>query len=536
MLLAVFDLTPAWLLWTGGMVLGVYTLATSTLWWFRDGLASLAVPLRIPQRGASTHAELAWLVPANTFLVGCVTVVALLVLLSSGRVDLRILIAQATLVQVASLALLARGERQDVLQHAALTVGAIGAVYFGWAWLVPGSSFTLLHGLIVVAAATVAVGAFYGLGLVKLLGADSPWLSAARRLLPALVAASIAAILVSLGIEGYQFIVEGEVRIALFATVLLGSTIVVLTLAALAAAILPGRDPLALSERGRTVYVYAAEILLALLFVHIRVTFPWLFRGLFQQYWPLVVMAIAFLGVGAGELFRRRQVHVLSRPLENTGVMLPVLPVLGFWFVESQVDYSLLLLGVGMLYATLSIARRSFGFGVLAALAANGGLWYFLGHQEGWGFLRHPQVWLIPPAVCVLGAAYLNRRQLSDAQMTAIRYGSSMAIYLSSTADIFINGVAHAPWLPVVLAGFSVLGILAGILLRVRAFLLLGTGFLALALFTVIWHAAVDLEQTWIWWACLGVLGVLLLVLFAFFEKRRQDIHEMLEKLKQWEG
>ena len=81
-----------------------------------------------------------------------------------------------------------------------------------------------------------------------------------------------------------------------------------------------------------------------------------------------------------------------------------------------------------------------------------------------------------------------------------------------------------------------ILGILAGILLRVRAFLILGTGFLALAMFTVIWHAAVDLEQTWIWWACLGLLGVLLLVLFAFFEKRRDDIHEMLEKLKQWEG
>jgi hypothetical protein len=32
------------------------------------------------------------------------------------------------------------------------------------------------------------------------------------------------------------------------------------------------------------------------------------------------------------------------------------------------------------------------------------------------------------------------------------------------------------------------------------------------------------------------VLGVLLLVLFAFFEKRRDEINEMLERLKQWEG
>ncbi len=536
MLVAAFDLTPPWLLWTGGMVLAAYSLATSTLWSFRARLADVASAVRIPRHESHGHAQLAWLVPANIFLIGGVILIAFLVLMTSARVDLRILIAQATLVQVASLALLARGERRDAIQHAALTVGAIGAVFFGWAWLVPGVTFTLLHALIVLAAATVIVGAFYGLGLVKLLGEESPWLSAARRLLPLLVAVSLGAILASLGIELYQFIVEGEVRIAMFATVLLGATMVAITVAALAAAILPGRDPLALSERGRAVYVYAAEILLALLFVHIRVTFPWLFRGFFQQYWPLIVMAIAFLGVGAGELFRRRQVHVLSRPLENTGVMLPVLPVLGFWFVESQVDYSLLLVGVGLLYATLSIARRSFGFGVLAALAANGGLWYFLGHQGGWGFLRHPQVWMIPPAVCVLAAAYLNRRQLNDAQMTTIRYASSMAIYLSSTADIFVNGVANAPWLPGVLAGLSVLGIFAGIILRVRAFLLLGTGFLALAMFTVIWYAAVDLEQTWIWWACGILLGLAILLLLAFFEKRRQDIHEMLDRLKQWEG
>ena len=130
---------------------------------------------------------------------------------------------------------------------------------------------------------------------------------------------------------------------------------------------------------------------------------------------------------------------------QNTGALLPVLPVLGYWASGSNVDYSLLLLCVGVLYAGLSIARRSFGFGLLAALAANGGLWFFLGRQEDWGFLTHPQVWLIPPALCVLAAAYLNRRQLSESQMTGIRYFTSMAIYLSSTADIFITGVGNAP-------------------------------------------------------------------------------------------
>jgi hypothetical protein len=189
-----------------------------------------------------------------------------------------------------------------------------------------------------------------------------------------------------------------------------------------------------------------------------------------------------------------------------------------------------------MLYAGLAIARRSFGFGVLAALAANGGLWFLLGRQDGWGFLAHPQVWLIPPAVCVLAAAYLNRRQLSEAQMTALRYGSSMAIYLSSTADIFLNGVAQNQWLPIILAALSVLGIFAGILLRVRSFLFMGTGFLCLALFTIIWYAAVDLEQTWIWYVCLLLLGVAIFAVFTIFEKKRQQMLEVVERLKEWEA
>jgi hypothetical protein len=272
------------------------------------------------------------------------------------------------------------------------------------------------------------------------------------------------------------------------------------------------------------------------LFVHIRVTMPWLFAGFFQQFWPLIVMAIAFAGVGLAELFRRRQQHVLAEPLENTGALLPVLPVLGYWAADSRVDYSIVLLGVGLLYAGLSIARRSFWFGVLAALAANAGLWFFLHRQDALAFVEHPQVWLIPPAVCLLAAAYLNRRQLSEPQMTAIRYFSSMTIYLSSTADIFVNGVADAPWLPLVLAGLSIVGILAGIVLRVRAFLFLGTSFLGLALFTIIWYAAEDLEQTWIWYATVIVLGVLILALFALFEKKRRDVLDLFERLKQWEA
>jgi len=521
---------------TATFVLATYTLLTCYLWSVRRQLAGAAAALGIPRRDHDELAGQLWIVPFSSILIAAVVALTWRIEMSDVRTEVRLLASQATLVQVLSLGLLARGRHRTWLQYAALSIGALGAVYFGWAWLVPGDTLTWLNALVVVAAATAAVGALYGLGLGKVLAETSDWLPAALRLTPVLAATSTVALAATLSLEVWQYLNLGEVRIALWAVAIVGSTLAVLAAAALAAAVLPGRDPLGLSERGRTTYVYIAEILLGLLFVHIRVTMPWLFTGFYQQFWPLIVMGLAYLGVGCAELLRRREQHVLAEPLDNTGILLPVLPVIGYWVADSRVDYSLLLFCVGTLYAGLSIARRSFGFGVLAAIAANGGLWFFLNRQENWGFFEHPQVWLIPPAVCVLAAAYLNRRQLTEAQMTAIRYITSMAIYISSTADIFLNGVAQAPMLPLVLAGLSILGIVAGIMLRVRAFLFLGTGFLVLSLFTVIWHAAVDRDQTWIWWVSGIVAGLLVLATVAVFEKRRQDILAALDRLKQWEA
>ena len=39
----------------------------------------------------------------------------------------------------------------------------------------------------------------------------------------------------------------------------------------------------------------------------------------------------------------------------------------------------------------------------------------------------------------------------------------------------------------------------------------------------MIWHAAVNLEQTWVWYVSGIALGVAILALFAVFEKRRNN-------------
>ncbi len=448
-------------------------------------------------------------------------------LASAGRIRFR---------STNTLAMLAHGAVRSGLQYAALALGALFAVAFGWSWLPVPMEAGLLHRTAAAAVALTAVIPLYGFGIVKLWRRENEWTAAAARLVPVLSVFATASLLLVLGIEVGYFLDDGVVPIRTPALAAVAAGLIGLAVAALAAALLPGRDPLGLSERGRTVYVYAAEAVLGLLFLHIRVTMPWLFRGWFLQFWPLVVMGIAFLGVGIAEWCRRRQQRVLFEPLENTGALLPMLPVLGYWLLPSDINYSLVLLSVGALYSVLSVLRRSFLFGMLATFAANGSLWYLLHQSDGLGFFQHPQVWLIPPALCILAAAYINRSRLSAEQMTTVRYIAAIVIYASSTADIFVNGVGEAPWLPLVLAGLSILGIFAGIWVRVQAFLYLGFSFLLIALFTMIWYAAVELHRTWIWWVSGIVTGVLIIVLFGLFEKKRDDILRLAERVKQWEA
>ena len=547
--------------WTLANSLAAYSLLTSALWsrrverrttlarwgviadapgWLGSSRPSLRVGALEPPEIAATGVEFGghgWLVTANLVLGFCVLALVTSVELTMENFGQRMVAAYAIGAQALAIGFLARGTVRTSLQYAALVFGVLFAVAFGWAWVRPAIEAPWLHRAIVSAAALAVMVVVYGFGLVKFLRRENEWTRAAARLVPLLAVAAVGLLLLVLGMEVAIFQRQGWVPIAPPALVAVALALVGLAAAGLTAALLPGRDPLGLSERGRTVYVYAAEGLAALLFMHIRVTMPYLFSGWFQQFWPLIVMLIAFVGVGLGELFRRRRQRVLFEPFENTGALLPLLPALGFWLdVDSNVDYSLVLLSIGALYAALSVLRRSFVFGILAAISANGSLWYLLFRQEGLGLLEHPQLWLIPPALSALIASYINRGRMTEEQSTALRYLCAIVIYVSSTADIFIHGVADAPWLPGVLAGLSILGVFAGIVLRVRAFLYLGTSFLLVALMTVIWYAAVEQQRTWIFWIAGIVTGMLILLVLGLFEKRRDDVLRVVEELKQWQA
>ena len=218
--------------------------------------------------------------------------------------------------------------------------------------------------------------------------------------------------------------------------------------------------------------------------------------------------------------------------------MLPLIPVQGMWVVGSNSVYSLLLFFVGLLYLFLCITRKSVVSGVLAAVAGNAALWAFW-HESSWSFSNRPQLWMIPPALSVLLAAQINRKRLSANQLTAIRYACATIIYMSSTGEMFLQlmtPTGQADMLrPMILASLSVAGIMAGIMLRIRAFLYLGASFLFLSIITMVWHATRIVQHTWPWWAFGIGLGLMILVMFGIFEKKRSELTELVDRMRQWE-
>jgi hypothetical protein len=431
-------------------------------------------------------------------------------------------------------------------QYASFIAGLFLLSSFRWAGIDPAQAGSWLHRSVVFLVSAAMMTLLCSFGLKKVISSKSDWIATARRMTPFFGGMAILTLALVLGQEWFSYrdkigtpLVTGEI-------VVVAVIVAAMLATCLAFAVREDWDPLRLSPAGRQAYVYLAEALAVLIGVHLRLTKPELFNfGLIQNYWMFLIMGAAFAGAGLSEWFHRRKLPVLSLPLQRTALLLPLLPAIGFWFLKDP-ETPLALVGrtpdvwflMGAFYGLLAYIRRSAGCGLLAVLTANMGLWVAL-HRFDIGFLHHPQLWLIPIAMAVLAAEFLHHERLSAAQSAVLRYLSLSVIYISSTADMFIDMFLHGvfiDWrLPVALMLLSTAGAMAGVMLRIRSFLILGISFLVLDIVTMIWYAAEDLEQTWIWYASGIVLGAAIIAVFAIFEKRRHDLLAAVERFKEWE-
>ncbi len=154
------------------------------------------------------------------------------------------------------------------------------------------------------------------------------------------------------------------------------------------------------------------------------------------------------------------------------------------------------------------------------------------------GLFRFPApsaVRVVPIALLVLGRGDLNKDKLGGDPF----HGRPVPV---ARHDLrFVNRrhlhqrVANSPWLPLILGSFSLAGIFAGIVFRVRGMLLLGSIFLLLSIVTMIWYASENFGWTWLWYVFGIATGATIIFMFAVFEKKRTEMLRVVEGLKDWD-
>lgn len=298
-------------------------------------------------------------------------------------------------------------------------------------------------------------------------------------------------------------------------------------------------------RRSRSALVYIAEVVLVLGGLAAYQHFPNLFSGVFLPWWPLIVFGVAFLSAGIGQVLHRAKQPVLADPIHQSSLLLPIIPLAGVWWAQQDSSaahwgewgsYWMLLAAASSLYGLYGWIRSSVWLRTISAGAALLSFWSLLLSRPDLHFLDRPQVWLLPPAVGTLLFVEWNRQKLDATTVTISRYLCILIAYLSSSAEVFLKAVEGNLWQPILLLFLALCGTIAGMWMRVRAFLYCGMTFIMIALFGMVWHAAQAIEQVWPWWVFGIATGVALIVLLGYFEKNRPKVLKYLEELKSWQN
>ena len=448
----------------------------------------------------------------------------------------RVTASFAALTMAASLIVFSLRKPVYPIQMTAILASVAGFVLLsvsgeGVADSVSSGLVVFLRGLMVPALSVFLFGVF----ATRWLRAGDSWEEPIRDATAALTATTLVGSLLFLSLQQEHFDHDlgsgiGIPRAISLLVILLG-----MVLGLLMIAVVPKRDPFSLSLDGRKGYVYVAQAVCVIAAVHIYLSMPWLLKTGILKYWPYLAIAVSLSGLIVSELLKRRQLEVLAEPILNTAALIPLLVSIGYWIIDSRADASMTFLLAGLIYLGIAIRYNAAWSGVMAMLMGNISLWIFY-WDHSINFNDHPQLWLIPPAICVLLATWFERGWLTTQQRTAIRYACVFTIYLSSTAEILITGIGQQLWPPMVLALLSIAGMAAGIMLQVRSFLFVGVSFLFLAVVAMVSHAHQRLEHVWPWWAFGILVGAGILAVFGLFEKRRNDLVRLGKRMGDWEG
>ena len=413
------------------------------------------------------------------------------------------------------------------LQIVSIAFVTIGVIFLALADLSPDQMYAPFSHMMVRILIVLSAAMFvYGFLVTRWVRAGDTWLESLKTMSVVTCGFALIALITVLSEECLAALNGGRIELLLSESIVVAIMVAAMIVGLVTIAVRPRQDPFSLTLEGRMGYVYAAEFCVALLILHVMLSMPWLLDFGLREYWPYITMAICFGGVGVSELLKKRQLEVLSIPLFNTAAVFPVVVAMGIFTVASAADTAMVILMVGMIYLMISVINKSLLSAGLGVVFGNLALWVFFDQYE-FSLMENPQLWLIPPAISTLIAAQLYSQKMSVSQLAGIRYFCIAVIYVSSTMEIFISGIGESLAPPIILAVLSLAGIMAGIILRIKAFLYFGTLFLFMAMLSMVAHAQQALGHVWPWWAFGIGTGIAILVMFGMIEKRKNDLDSL---------
>jgi hypothetical protein len=216
----------------------------------------------------------------------------------------------------------------------------------------------------------------------------------------------------------------------------------------------------------RAVWVYGVAALSGMLGLYVRLS--WF--GLA----PLQVWDTAALIGGSYALFALQRL-TQSRSILHLVIVLPLLALATVPFQLNSPHASGALLTIGVLYLGMRRTTRHVLPLYLGVTVLNVGLYLWVpswAHRYQLG-----QLYIIPAAMSMLWLLHVHRRDVRPAVLHSVRLATISILYASATSDVFLRASLTVF---VAALGLSLVGVMVGIALRVRAFLYAGMAFLVL--------------------------------------------------------
>ena len=245
-----------------------------------------------------------------------------------------------------------------------------------------------------------------------------------------------------------------------------------------------------------------------------------------------ILMLFAFVDLGIAEVLERFQLPLYARPTRYASLLLPVLPLVRLLEIGGLNDGSVFqLLAAGTFYAVACGTMQWKTLGYAAGVLYNAALWVLWG-KIGWQVADHPQFYLVPVGLSAILFAESNRSDLGRQTVNTIRTAGLITTYLALATPIW-QFRSFGDWVALLLG--SLLGLFAGIGLRVQTFVWLGlVTFLADVLYEL---GRVSLDHALAKWAIMLSLGILL-VFFVALNEKKQIVAVMrgcYEEVRSWE-